>query len=114
MLWSIRYQDRIAHYFRLAVILGMTIVAFMGVVGVVSLDAALRTFIYGGLFISCVVFYLIIKRRAWLLGIKDPELREQAYRAMLTYLATRASIPQQSRPEMKKADMEEECSTCRF
>jgi hypothetical protein len=114
MLWSIRYQDRIAHYFRLAVGLGMTIIAFMGAVGVVAPGVALRMLFYGGLILSSVVLYLIVQRRAWLLGIKDPELKEQAYRTMLTYLAVRGSLPQQTRSEMKKADKEEECTACRF
>jgi predicted lysophospholipase L1 biosynthesis ABC-type transport system permease subunit len=113
MLWSIRYQDRIAHHFRFAVGLGMTIVAFMGVVGAVSPEGALRTLFYGGLILSCLVLFLIVQRRSWLLRIKDPELKEQAYRTMLTYLAARGSIPQQARPEMKKADKEEECTACR-
>jgi hypothetical protein len=112
MIWSIQYQDRISHFFRLYLTVAVVIVSFMGVVGLISLDAVLRSFVYGGLLLSIGLWCLIVKRRAWLLALKDPELKRQAYSAMLTYLALKGYFAHRQEPETSQSEKEGECTTC--
>jgi hypothetical protein len=113
MLFSIRYQDHIVRYFSLAVYIGVAIVAFTGVSGIVSVVAALQAMFLGGLVLVFGVAYLIHIRRAWLLGIKDPALKEKAHQAMIAFLADKAGVPQPIRAEVRKTS-NEECGTCKL
>jgi len=108
MLMSILYQDRLAHYLRLYVGVSVAIVVFMGMIGIISLESALRSIFYGGVFLSGGLILFIRKRRTWLLNIKDPHLKRQAHASMLAYLSLKGHLQEQA--QAKKTDKERECT----
>ncbi len=103
MLWSIQYQDQIAQYFRIFIGTAAVIVGFMGVVGILSLDATLYTIFLGGLFLAGGAWLLIEQRRAWLLNIQDPELKQLAYSTMLAYLAVKGQCCEEQLAALQKS-----------
>lgn len=102
-IWSIRYQDRISYYFRLFMG-GLAVIAtFLGMLGVVSLEAALWSLFAGGLLIIGAVWYLIQIRRTWLLNIKDPDLKQLAYDTMRAYIFLKRNC-------VRQANLGKECT----
>lgn len=112
MIWSILYQDKIAHYFQKYLAIAVGIVALMWLTGLITLVTAYWSLFYGGLVLSGCVWYLIDKRRAWLLSIKDPVLKDLAYRSMLAYIAAKGNRSYPIRSEVREPNDEEECTTC--
>jgi hypothetical protein len=114
MILSIIYQDRIAHYVRMYVGFTVAIIAFMGIVDIISLESSLRAIVYFGLVLSGGLWFFIRKRRAWLLSIEDPELKRWAYASMLAYLSMKGHCSLQEHAPSEKPDKERECSAFRY
>ncbi len=110
MLWSILYQDRLAHWLRIYVGLLVAFVVFMGMVGIITLDAALQIIFFGGVGLSSGLVFFIRKRRSWLLAIEDPSLKRLAHASMLAYLSLKGHPALHERPASKKPDSERECT----
>ena len=110
MLWSILYQDRLAHQLRICVAVAVAVIVFMGIVGIVSFDGALRFIFFSGVGLSASLMFFIQKRRSWLLSIEDPDLKRLAHASMLAYLSLKGHPSLQERTESKKADNERECT----
>ncbi len=89
LIWTIRYQDEIAYHLRLYMWSAVAFVLMLSLSQKISLEAALQVILFGGLTICCWLWLFIERRRAWLLSIKDPELKREAYIAMLAYLAVK-------------------------
>jgi hypothetical protein len=97
VIWSIQYQDRISHHFRLFMLGIAMVITFMGMVGLVSLEVALWSLFFGGLSIIGAAWYLIQLRRTWLLHIEDPALKQVVYETMLTYIYLKKSCLRQAK-----------------
>ena len=112
MIWSILYQDQISHCVRTSILMGAMVVSLMWLVGLITFSAAFWSLLYGGLALSGVLWFLIDKRRTWLLNLKDPQLRDLAYRSMLAYVKLKGYRHQPVRSEAKESGNEGECTTC--
>ena len=110
MLWSILYQDRLAHQLRVSVGVAVISIVFMGMVGIVTLDAALQLIFFGGVGLTVSLMFFIQKRRSWLLNISDPNLKRLAHASMLAYLSLKGHPALADRSPSKKADNEQECT----
>jgi hypothetical protein len=106
------YQGRIAHYFQRYLAIAVGIVGLMWLTGLITLATAFWSLFYGGLVLSGCLWFLIDKRRVWLLSIKDPALKNLAYRSMLAYIATKGHRSYPIRSEVREPNDEEECTTC--
>jgi predicted lysophospholipase L1 biosynthesis ABC-type transport system permease subunit len=112
MIWSILYQDQVAHHVRLLIGGGAAIAALMAMARIISLDAALRLIFYGGVIFSCVLWIFIQKRRSWLLGITDPDLKREAYAVMLAYLTAKGYRAESEKSVTGRSEHKQDRSTC--
>jgi hypothetical protein len=110
MILSILYQDRIAHYLRLYVGVTVAIFVLMGIAGIISLATVLHALVYTGLVLSAGLLFFILKRRAWLLSIKDPELKRWAHASMLAYLSLKGHPSVKGAAEPKDQCRERGCT----
>jgi hypothetical protein len=85
-IWSVRNQSWLAGQVRIYIFSGTALIAFLALAGVISIETAMFSALCGGLVIMGLIWTLIQQRKAILLNIEAPEVREQAHRAMLTYL----------------------------
>ena len=85
-IWSVRNQSLLAGQVRIYIFSGTALIAFLALAGVISIETAMFSALCGGLVIMGLIWTFIQQRRAILLNIEAPEVREQAHRAMLTYL----------------------------
>lgn len=85
-IWSVRNQLWLAGQVRIYIFAGTALIAFLALAGVISIETAMFSALCGGLVISGLIWTLIQIRRATLLNIEAPEVREQAHYAMLAYL----------------------------
>lgn len=88
-IWTIRNHDIIAANIRIYMFAGVAVILLLGIGGAVHLKAALNAILLGGLGIAAILWVLIENRRASLLNIVDPDLREDAHIAMIDFLALR-------------------------
>lgn len=106
VVWSILYQDEIAHHVRLYMWSGVALVLLVALSGKISVDTAIHGILIVGLTVCGGLWLLILKRRSWLLKITDPELKETAYAAMVIYLSAKETRPRKTRsgdaPPQKK------------
>jgi len=92
LLWTIRNQERLGNYTR-GYLIGFTaLFSFLGLTGVISIESALEIILISGLTLWLGLALLIFKRRSWLLKIEDPELKREAYAAMLHCIAVREGV----------------------
>ena len=89
LLWSIRYQDQVAHYIRLYVFGTAMFILFLGFCQIISFDAALEIILIGGMTFCIGLGLFIVKRRSWLLHITDKDLKREAYATMLAYITAK-------------------------
>jgi hypothetical protein len=73
-------------------------------IGLVSLERALQIILAGGLAAGGIIWILIERRRTWLLGIADPELKAKAHRAMIVYLCGKLQTSSACRQRLNRAD----------
>jgi Flp pilus assembly protein TadB len=85
-IWSVRNQSWLAGQVRIYIFFGTALIAFLALAGVISIETAMFSALCGGLVLMGLIWTFIQQRRAILLNIEAPEVREQAHRAMLTYL----------------------------
>ncbi len=88
-IWTLRHQTQIATHIRIFTWAGTLLILYLALAGRISLDAALHAIVISLFSIALLIWMLISARRKSLLGIRDPELRERAHRAMLRYVAAR-------------------------
>jgi hypothetical protein len=103
VIWSIQYQDRISYCFRLYMGALSVIVIFLGMLGAVPLESALWSLFSSGLLIIGAAWFLIQKRKSWLMNIKDPELKQLAYDTMLAYIVLKGRC-------VRQANLGKECT----
>ena len=89
-IWSIRYQDQIGYHIRIYMWSAAVMILLLTLSQRISLETSLYVLLIGGLIIGIGLWVVIERRRSWLLGITDPELKEEAYNVMLRYVAQRA------------------------
>jgi len=97
LLWSIRNQDRLARYVRWYLSGVAVIVMLICAGGLVSFSAALEIIFYSALTFLIGLALFIFKRRSWLLGITDLDLKREAHAAMLAYISARETPSQSKR-----------------
>ncbi len=102
LTWTIRHQDQLAFHTRLYMWSAVAIVLLLCLAGEIPLEAALEVILIGGLMICGWLWILIEWRRAWLLGIDDPDLKQEVYACMLAYLAARKDNLKQSQSRSAK------------
>ena len=85
-IWSIRHQAWLAGQVRIYIFSGTALVAFLALAGVISIQTAMLSSFCGGAVLLGLIWTLIQQRKAMLLNIEEPEVREQVHRAMLAYL----------------------------
>jgi len=112
-IWSIRNQAWLAGHVRLYIYTATALVAFLALAGVISFETAMFSAFSGGTVLMGLIWTLVQQRRAMLLNIQDPEVREQAHSAMLSYL--RQVDPDLSlcvRADAHSGTRQEECREC--
>lgn len=87
LIWTIREQNLIAYHVRIYVWSGVIILLLLTLSQKISLETALYALLVSGVIIGLGLWIAIERRRSWLLRINDPDLKQEAYDAMLTYLA---------------------------
>jgi hypothetical protein len=85
-IWSVRNQLWLTGQVRIYIFAGTALIAFLALAGVISIETAMFSSLCGGLAIMGLIWILIQQRKAILLNIEAPEVREQAHHAMLAYL----------------------------
>jgi hypothetical protein len=92
-IWSVRSQAWLAGQVRIYVYTATAMVAFLALAGVISIQTAMFATICGGTIFMGLIWTLVHQRRAMLLKIQDPAVREQAHSAMIAYLQKVDSEP---------------------
>ncbi len=86
---TVRYQDLIAFHTRVYMFYATGIILLLWFAGKIAATAALIGIGIGGFSICILLVLLIQARRKALLAIEDPDLREEAHKAMILYLSRR-------------------------
>lgn len=84
---TIRYQDVIAYHFRVYVFYAAGIMTMLFLAGKIEAWTALSAMAVGSLSICILMGLLIHARKKALLGIEDPDLRQEAHEIMLAWLS---------------------------
>ncbi|MGB5619712.1 MAG: hypothetical protein WBM78_22940 [Desulfobacterales bacterium] len=100
-LWTIRRQNHISATIRTQLMSAVSVVLLLSILLPIRLETALYIILYIGLTVIGLLWALIERRRAWLLGIQDPTLKQAAHQAMISYLEQRTSF---SRPQSQCSD----------
>ena len=85
-IWSIKNQTWLSGQLRIYIWGATAVVALFTFAGLIRLETVLWSLFLSGGVISAAIWVLIRQRKVWLLNIHDPELRQQALDAMVTYL----------------------------
>jgi len=85
-IWSVRNQSWLAGQVRIYVFAGTALIAFLALARVISIETAMFSALCGGLVIAGLIWTLVQWRKAVLLNIEAPEVRQRAHQAMLAYL----------------------------
>lgn len=112
-IWSIRNQSWLAGHIRIYIYAGTTLIAFLALAGVISIETAMFSAFSGGIVLMGLIWTLVQQRKAMLLNIQEPEVRNRAHKAMLTYL--REVDPESFAPVSVKgpsAEHRDECPEC--
>jgi hypothetical protein len=89
-LWAIRRHQAIATFITFWMwtsVAGLVIVALLDII---STDTATKIIFIGGFSIVGILWVMIERRRSWLLGIHDPELKMRAHEAMIRLIALKS------------------------
>jgi len=100
-VWTVRHHDFVRSRVCLYTWTGTVTVLFFTIAMRISIETALSAILFSGLAVMMILWILIERRKTILLGITDPDLREQAYAAMLSLIC--------SRKHMLKGDYSEIC-----
>lgn len=90
--WTIQKQDQITRFVTMHMWSAVSAVLVAALIDLVTLKMALQIIFFGGLAVGGVFWTLIEHRRSWLLSISDPELKAEAHRVMVDYLAGKVTI----------------------
>lgn len=85
-IWSIRNQSWLAGQVRIYIYGATALLAFLALAGAISIETALLSAFCGGAIMLALIWTFIHQRKAMLLSIKNPEVRDQALSAMVDYL----------------------------
>ncbi len=85
-IWSVRNQSWLAGQIRIYVLMASAIIAFLALARVITLQTAMLASCGIGLFSAGMIWTLVHQRKSWLLNLREPELRAQAFEAMHAYL----------------------------
>lgn len=89
LIWTIHKQDLIAYHIRLYVYCAVAIILILTLSQKIPLEMALLILLACGLVIGFGLWAAIERRRSWLLGITDPQLKKEIHAVMLAYLANK-------------------------
>jgi hypothetical protein len=82
-IWTVRHHDFLARQIRIYVWTASALVLMLPIFSIIPLPIALYILLFCICAITILLWFLINWRKAILINIQDPELRQQAYRAML-------------------------------
>lgn len=85
-IWTVRNQSWLAGQVRIYIYAGTVLIAFLALAGVISIETAIFSAFCGGVIAMGLIWTLIQQRKAMLLNIQEPEVRNRAHEAMLAYL----------------------------
>ncbi len=88
-IWTIRNHNFLVRRFRLYMWSAAATVLFLAVAGVIKLELALFSILFGALCIVIILWLLIERRKTCLLNIQDPDLKRQAHAAMIEFIRER-------------------------
>jgi hypothetical protein len=112
-IWSIRNQSWLAGQVRIYIYGATALLAFLALAGAISIETALLSAFCGGAIMLALIWTFIHQRKALLLKIEKPEVRDQALSAMVEYLrelSHKVDLP----PHIKAAiqDPQGDCREC--
>ena len=112
-IWSVRNQSWLAGQVRIYVYMATAIIAFLALAGVISIQTAMLSSFCIGLIAMGIIWTLIQQRKAWLLNLREPELREQALAAMRDYIHEVQGLGKVPRGDYAmRRDNSEQCVDC--
>jgi len=91
-IWTIHRQSFLAHHILLYLWAGVAAIIFLAFLGRFSMEVAIYSIFFGGMTILFVLWVLIERRKTWLLRIKDPKVRMEAYNAMISFMITKGLV----------------------
>ena len=112
-IWSIRHQSWLAGQIRIYIYSGTALLALLALADVVTIQTAMLSSFCGGAVLLGLIWTLIQQRKAILLNIREPEVRDQAHRAMLAYLREVNPVETASVSDNElQSDYPEDCRNC--
>lgn len=88
-IWTIRHHDYLVAQIRIYMWSASATVLFLSLAGLIRLETALFSLLFGALSIAILLWTLNEIRRHLLLHIRDPQLKKEAYEAMLAFIQAR-------------------------
>ena len=88
-IWTVRHQSLLISLLRRYLWGGTCLIIFFAVAGAISLDAAVYSVFIGGILVLILFWVAVERRRTWLLNIRDPNLRREARREMITLITAK-------------------------
>ncbi len=88
-IWTIKHHNVIVVDIGMYTFTAVAVILFLCIGGVIHLQTALNSILFGGLGNFAILWLLLETRRNHLLHITDPELRQKAYEEMLIFLYRR-------------------------
>jgi len=85
-LWTIRHHDRIVTSLRLYMFAATITILILAVSGAFHIRSACIAIVIGCLCIGLLIWVFSEVRKAVLLGIEEPDLKEKAHRVMLAFI----------------------------
>jgi len=92
-LWTIRHHDLIIASLRLYMFAAAMTILMLAVSGSVHLRSACMAIIIGCLGIGLLIWVFSEVRKAVLLGIEEPDLKERAHRILLAFIESHRLKP---------------------
>jgi len=91
-LWTFQRHNLITSQIRIYVWSASAFVLFLSLIDKIHLQVALHILLFGSLGIAVIIWMLLSIRKALLLRINDPELKEVIYESMLIFIASRNKV----------------------
>jgi hypothetical protein len=88
-IWTIKNHDVIVVNIGIYTFTAVAVILFFSIGGVIHLQTALNSILFGGLGNFALIWLLLEIRRNHLLKITDPELRQKAHEEMLIFIYQR-------------------------
>jgi hypothetical protein len=88
-IWTIKNHDVIVVNIGIYTFTAVAAILFLCIGGVIHLQTALNSILFGGLGNFAIIWLLLEIRRNHLLKITDPELRQKAHEEMLVFIYRR-------------------------